>query len=148
LVVAGGVDGELAEESPGAALMMMRTCRSWMSSSTLVRARFRPTPMWWSRLATRRVTQPVWSTRLVRTRSSVSQARSAAGVALGRGVDGSWGCSLGLGRVGPVLVALGGEAVEQLCSWPLVVGWAGWMPSHFFSVCWKRSTLPGHAIRR
>src|SRR5688500_15758678 len=30
----------------------------------------------------------------------------------------------------------------RACNWLMVVGWAGWARSHFFIVCWNRSTLP------
>lgn len=45
---------------------------------------------------------------------------------------------VGQGAVRPSPVVLGGEGVQQA----MVVGWAGWARSHFFMVCWKRSTLP------
>ncbi len=46
------------------------------------------------------------------------------------------------GAVWPAGVVVGDEGVERVCSSAIVAGWLGWACSHFFRVCWKRSTLP------
>ncbi len=83
MVVAGGVDGELAEEFAGGGVddadVQVLDEQQDVGSGVV-----RPMPMWCRRPARRRVTQPVESIRSVRTRSWVSRARSAPGVALGR----------------------------------------------------------------
>jgi hypothetical protein len=79
--------------SPVAALMILM-CRSQTRIRTRVRAWIRPTPMWWRRPATRRVTDPPWSTRSVRTRSWLSMR--VPGVCFGSGlVDRGGGGSVG-----------------------------------------------------
>ena len=65
------------------ATLMTVTWRSWTSRMTSVRAWVRPTPMWRSWPATRRVTLPALSILSRRTRLWVSVRRSLLGVALG-----------------------------------------------------------------
>src|SRR4051812_34131803 len=92
---------------------MTRMCRSWTRSRTSVPVRVRPTPMWCSRPATRRVTQPALSILSWRTRSWMSRARSVPGVALGRAVSAVAGVARWQGAVRPVVVVGGDEDVEQ-----------------------------------
>jgi hypothetical protein len=80
LVVAAGVEDQIAEQFAVVALMILML-RSWMRIRGRVRAWVRPTPMW-CRPATRNVTEPASSTRSVRTRSWVSVR--VPGFALGR----------------------------------------------------------------
>jgi len=64
------------------AALMMVMLRSWTRIKTRVRWWMRPIPMWWRRPLWRRVIDPAWSTRSVRTRLWVSMR--VAGSALGR----------------------------------------------------------------
>src|SRR3954453_18412251 len=80
---------------------MMRTSRSWTRSRTWVPAWVRPMPMWCSRPARRRVTQPVLSILSVRTRSWGSALRSGPGGGLGGG-GGAGAGGVGGGRGGPL----------------------------------------------
>jgi hypothetical protein len=81
LVVAGGVEDQIAEQFAVVALMILML-RSWTRIRGRVREWVRPTPMWCRRPATRNVTEPASSTRSVRTRSWVSVR--VPGFALGR----------------------------------------------------------------
>src|ERR687898_729137 len=92
--------------SPVAALMI-RTSRSWTSRMTWVRAWVRPTPMWRSRPATRRVTVPGASILSNRTRWWLSVLRSAVPrAALGRAPYGVVGPGVLLHAVEPVQLVL------------------------------------------
>ena len=67
-----------------------------------------------------------------------------AGCGFGAGcVDGGWGRPV---RQGAVRVAAGctprRKRSSRACSSAMVEGWSGWARSHFFRVCWKRSTFP------
>ena len=73
---------------------------------------------------------------------------------VGAAIGGRGGFRAGLGRWlrGSLSVAGSGGARRWLyssmkasswfCSWAMVAGWRGWVRSHFFRVCWKRSTFP------
>ena len=90
------------------------TSRSWASRRTGVRAWVRPTPMWWSRPLTRRVTLPESSMRSCRTRSWVSCSRLARGVAFGPAVLAVAGVDQCVQRaVWAAVVVLLGEGVQQ-----------------------------------
>ena len=73
-----------------------RTSRSWMSRMTWVPLWVRPTPMWRSFPATRRVTVPTLSMRSKRTRSWVSLGAEGLGWPSGGGVGGGRGRSVRL----------------------------------------------------
>ena len=108
------------------AALTTRTCRSWMSRMTGVRAWVRPTPMWCSRPLTRRVTTPPLSILSWRMRSWVSWVRSAARVGFGqRGVDGGWGRSVRQRAVRTVLVVDLHELIEQRLQFGDRGGWDG-----------------------
>nr|WP_199743052.1 hypothetical protein [Nocardia stercoris] len=73
----------------------------------------------------------------------VSRAGAWAWCCLGPGsVGGGWGAVVGQGPVGPVVVVVVGEFVEQACNSGSERGCGVWVFSHFFMVCWNRSTLP------
>ena len=67
-----------------------------------------------------------------------------AGGGFGAGVvGGGGGGAVGQGPVGAVLVVLvDGSRSSRSWSSAMVLGWMGWARSHFFIVCWNRSTLP------
>ena len=77
MVVAGGVEDQIAEQFTVVALMILML-RSWTRIRGRVRAWVRPTPMWCRRPATRNVTEPASSTR--------SQLDAVVGVGAGAGV--------------------------------------------------------------
>ena len=69
---------------------------------------------------------------------------AAGGEGFGQGrVDGARGGPVWQGAVRASLVVVLGEASEQgVCSAWMLVGWVGCARSQFFMVCWKRSALP------
>jgi hypothetical protein len=93
LVVAGGVEDQIAEQFTVAALMILML-RSWTRIRGRVRAWVRPTPMWCRRPATRNVTEPASSTRS--QLDAVVSVGAGAGVCFGSGlVDRGGGGSVG-----------------------------------------------------
>jgi hypothetical protein len=71
---------------------------------------------------------------------SVVGVTGAAGAGLGAG--GRGGGPVRQRAVRSVVVVGGDEGVEEACSPVMVAGWTGWASSHFFIVCWNRSTVP------
>ena len=117
--------------------------RSWTSRMTQVPAWVRPMPMWCSR--------PLMAqgdgAGLVD--AVVADPVVGVGVAVGPGsgfghrvVERGGGGPVGQGAVRSAVVVLVDEGSRRAWSSAIVAGWTGWARSHFFMVCWNRSTLP------
>jgi len=112
LVVARWVEGQLAQELAGC-LADDPDVQVLGEDEDSVPAWARPTPMWWSLPAWRRVTVPTAQILSVRTRSWVSVSR-LPGRPWAGGVGGCGGLVAGQGAVPALAVVDGGELVEKL----------------------------------